>query len=315
MKNKIILVGKDGRPSMKGVYSKMTNKEVSLLVRRRLLSGKEYYRYYQNNNVETLTKVPISSVTGENSIVIRWGNKIVIPTDKSTIVYNKAEAIEKATNKKLSRQIFEKEGVNTPKLIDGNTSVIGLKYPIIARPLVHSKGKNFVVLNNFDEFITFAKKDENKWYYSEFVDKVKEFRVHCAHGKILNYLEKPNPKNGNIAWNIAQNGEAFINVKWSDYNYNVAIEALKAITALGLDFGGVDVMLDNEGKAWVLEVNTAATLSSAEYSMERYAKYFEWLFRSETRREHWDYTKFKKAKSLAWKNFQLLETKEEEDEE
>ena len=43
MKNKIILVGKDGRPSMKGVYSKMTNKEVSLLVRRRLLSGKEYY--------------------------------------------------------------------------------------------------------------------------------------------------------------------------------------------------------------------------------------------------------------------------------
>jgi predicted ATP-grasp superfamily ATP-dependent carboligase len=313
MKNKIILVGKDGRPSMKGVYSKMTNKEVSLLVRRRLLSGKEYYRHYQNNNVETLTKEPISSVTGKNSIVIRWGNKIVIPTDKSTIVYNNASAIALATDKKVSREIFINKGINTPRLIYLATEN-NIKYPIIARPFVHSKGKNFVVLNNFDELNVHLHSNTG-WYYSEFVDKVKEFRVHCAHGKILNYLEKPNPKNGNIAWNIAQNGEAFTNVNWSDYNYDVASEALKAITALGLDFGGVDVMLDNEGKAWVLEVNTAATLSSAEYSMERYAKYFEWLFRSETRREHWDYTKFKKAKSLAWKNFQLLETKEEEDEE
>ena len=314
MNNKVILVGIHGRPSLRNTYSKMQTSNSRLVVRRRIRkTGREWFRVYDNFNSQTFNKVKINNFRFNNSIIIRWGNAIQIDTPGS-IIYNEAKAIALASNKKRSREVFIENEISTPRPVTPNSTSIS--YPIIARPSTHAKGRNFVVLNNLSEFTRHYNINEPQgWYYSEFVDKVREFRIHCAHGKILNYLEKPNPKNGNIAWNIAQNGEAFTNVKWSDYNYNVASEALKAIKALGLDFGGVDVMLDNEGKAWVLEVNTAATLSSAEYSMERYAKYFEWLFRSETRREHWDYTKFKKAKSLAWKNFQLLETKEEEDEE
>jgi len=60
-----------------------------------------------------------------------------------------------------------------------------------------------------------------------------------------------------------------------------------------------------DGKVYVLEVNTSPTLASSDYSMQRYAMYFDWLMRSDTRREHWNTDEFKKAKSFAWKNFQL----------
>lgn len=120
-------------------------------------------------------------------------------------------------------------------------------------------------------------------------------------------MEKPNPGPNHIAWNRAQNHEAFTNIRWDDYNFNVVIEAFKACKALGADFAGVDVLLDRDGKAWVLECNSAPTLNSSEYSCSRYAKAFDWLLRSDVRREHWDFTQFKKAKSLAWKDFQLSE--------
>lgn len=121
--------------------------------------------------------------------------------------------------------------------------------------------------------------------------------------RILNYLEKPNPGGGQIAWNRALNGEAFTNVKWSDYNSAVCKVALEAIKALSLDFGGVDIILDREGKAYVLEVNTSPTLASSEYSMSRYAKYFDWLCKEPKRRKHFEIKDFKKASNYAWHDY------------
>lgn len=121
--------------------------------------------------------------------------------------------------------------------------------------------------------------------------------------RILNYLEKPNPGGGQIAWNRALSGEAFTNVKWSDYNSAVCKVALEAIKALSLDFGGVDIILDREGKAYVLEVNTSPTLASSEYSMSRYAKYFDWLCKEPKRRKHFEIKDFKKASNYAWHDY------------
>lgn len=122
--------------------------------------------------------------------------------------------------------------------------------------------------------------------------------------RILNYLEKPKPNDPNqLAWNIAQNGQAFNNVKWSDYNNKVCQLGIKALEALKLDFGAVDIMIDKDGNPYLLEVNTAGTLSSSEYSMSRYAMYFDWLAKSDKRRENWEYKEFKKASNYAWHTY------------
>jgi glutathione synthase/RimK-type ligase-like ATP-grasp enzyme len=276
---KILLVGVHGRPSIRNTYSKMENKDSVLYVRRRIKkTGKEWFRKYQAGKNDSFIKEKINEANFSNSIIVRWGNGIQIDSPNS-IIYNPAKAILLASNKKASREKFIEMGVKTPRLLTPTSS--DLTYPIIARPSSHAKGKNFVILNNLTEFTNhYNSYSSSGWYYSEFIDKVREFRIHCAHSKVLNYLEKPNPKNGSIAWNRARNGgEAFENVKWADYNMNCALEAIKAVKSLGLDMGGVDVLLDKSGNAWVLEVNTSPTLNSSEYSMQRYSMYFDWLFR------------------------------------
>lgn len=312
MKEKIILSGKHGRPSLKLVYSTM--KSGTLIQRRQIFTKKrvflkEYYRTFVNNVIDVMHKITQLNVT--DSIVIRWGTRENLETNNTTIIYNRSDAIANATDKKLSRQLFIENNVSCPVLVTLDNFQESY-LPIIARPLVHSKGKNFVVLNTNLEFITHYEANNENWYYSNFIDKQREFRVHCGHSKVLVLMEKSNPNNGNIAWNRAQNDtEPFTYISWTQVDEQnlkcVLVEALKATAAIGLDMSGVDVMLDNNNVAYVLECNTAPTLNTSPYVAERWGKYFDWLFRSEIRKKHWDFTKFKKGSSLIWKNNQLDE--------
>jgi glutathione synthase/RimK-type ligase-like ATP-grasp enzyme len=281
--------------------------ESNLTVRRMPKKGTPYLRVYEGADIQKFQKQSINELTLEGKRVIRWGNRIEAKTDKSTIVYNKSEAIANATNKKLSREIFLKEKVRCPKAVTPK-NVENADYPIIARPSTHAKGKNFIILKTADEFNQhYGINSASGWYYSAFINKEREFRVHCAHGKILAIMEKS--KGGDkIAWNRAQTGEAFTRVSQKDYIFTICFQALKAIKVLGLDFGGVDVMLITENgkpQGYVLEVNTSPTLNSSDFVSSQYAKYFDWLGRGEKRREHWDYTKFKAPDSFAWKQDQL----------
>lgn len=309
-----ILVGRDGRPSMKKVFGQMKSEGILKVRRIPPKTKRPYVRVYEGGNSEKFTKKTLNELNLAGQKVIRWGNRIEAETNKDTIMYNKSEAIAKATDKKLSRELFIKDKVRCPQFADPDRRVE--LWPVIARPHTHAKGKNFVILNNTEEFVNHYNTNHATWYYSEFVNKDREFRVHCAHGKILAIMEKA--RGGDtIAWNRHQTGEAFTKVAQKDYIYTVCFQALKAIKVLGLDFGGVDVMLLNKdakdkSEAFVLEVNTSPTLNSSDWVSAQYALYFDWLNRAEGRREHWDFSKFEKAESFAWKQFQLNETKSEQ---
>lgn len=315
-----IIVGKDGRPSMGGVFNKLQNRNSKLLVRRRLRSRRtgnlirDFWREYNDsrrpysNERGHYNRVDINQQTlsFNDGAIIRWGNSMSLNLGSQVITYNSATAVGKASDKRRTREILHQKGISVPKIINSISQQI-TAFPVIARPRSHAKGRNFLILRTQQEFENhFRVNYPRGWYYAEFVDKVKEFRVHCAHGRILNYLEKPNPGGNNIAWNRAGNGTIFNNVRWDDYNSEVARTSLKAVEALGLDFAGVDIMLDNQGKAYVLELNTGPTLNSSEYSMSRYAMYFDWLAKDTSqRRPHWPIPEegFRRAKNYAWHNF------------
>lgn len=316
MKNKILLTGLHGRPSTKLAFSTMNTN--SLLMQRRMLGfNKKYYRIFKDrvkltfkieNMIKYLYEFKSKTIDLKDSVVIRWGTREELETNGATVIYNKSFAINNATDKKLSRELFIKNEVNCPKLVTTNNFEAN-DLPIICRPFIHSKGKNFIVLKTQIDF--FNHYNSNRYYYSNFIDKEREFRVHAAHGKVLSLMEKVRPEDDKIAWNRAQNDvDPFEYIKWDEIDGQklrcVLIEALKSIDALGLNFGGVDVIL-KDGVAYVLEVNTAPTLNSSPYVAKRWGMYFDWLFNSEKRREHWDYLKFKEGKSIVWKNFQLKE--------
>jgi hypothetical protein len=306
-----ILVGKDGRPSMKAVYQSM-NYPCELIIRRKI-GNREWFRVYNNNISDHFTKKPITASIHEN-VIIRWGNRIDISNiSDSPIVYNNNKALNIITNKKLTRQTLVKNNVLTPFYQDSDIeeSINGfdiLSYPIIIRPLVHAKGKNFFVIENSNQLKSFFQnKRLSDYYCAPYLEKTNEYRVHVGLGKVISVLEKPKPNNpSQKAWNRSLNGDPFIYINWSEYNYDLCITALKACRAVGADFAAVDIILWNN-KYYVLELNSSPTLISNEYTVNRYAKLFDYIHINtrNSKLKHWDFEKFKNAKSLAWKNFQL----------
>lgn len=187
----IVVVAKDGRPSMGGVFNKLTT-DALLSVRRRIKNRrtgrlvKDFWRVYDKMNPfldrgKGYLKKALNQFNHNNAILVRWGNTMELETEGS-IVYNTATAIAKATDKRRSREILAEKGISVPRAVNPQSD--NIKYPVIARPRKHAKGSNFIILNNLADFTSHYNRNYNNgWYYSEFVDKVKEYRVHCAHGR------------------------------------------------------------------------------------------------------------------------------------
>jgi glutathione synthase/RimK-type ligase-like ATP-grasp enzyme len=83
-----------------------------------------------------------------------------------------------------------------------------------------------------------------------------------------------------IAWNVAQGGQ-FDNVRWSAWPLRVVKMAIESTLLSGLDFGGVDVMVDANNSCYVLEINSAPSLTSP-YRQECVAKVFDYMVREES---------------------------------
>jgi glutathione synthase/RimK-type ligase-like ATP-grasp enzyme len=309
MKQKIIVTGGNGRPSAEAVFPLLKTKPV-YLYDRRIGDNGEIFRIYENNLLKkNLTRVPFRKVVIKDGIVIRWANAIQF-NHHGCIVYNEAAAIMASSAKGKAREALGKAGVDIPKLV----TVDNFKkedLPILARPRTHMKCHGMVLLETKEKFTEHYNRLHHKgWYYSQMIWKDREIRIHVAHGKVLLIADKSKPANPKtLGWGHAVVNQEWTVLHWDEYREAWCKKACDAVKAFGLDFGAVDLIIKDK-KSYVLEVNTGGCLSESEYTRTRYAKYFDWLFRSEKRREWWDYSKFTAGASFAWKNFQLEDKKE-----
>ena len=231
-------------------------------------------------------------------IVIRWANSEMYNTRGAKII-NKRDGIKLACNKAKSRIKMQDEGISVPKSWN-NFSEASL--PCIMRPTYHRKGENFHIIQILDYIDEIE--DNNGNYYSEIIDKKAEYRVHVAHGKVLYINQKPLIE-GEIRANQHVTHQSWGKVlSWEDYRRKMCKLACDAVKCCGLDMGGVDIMKSKDKKYYVCEVNTAPTFTNEPYAVERYAKYFDWLFRHRDA-VWWDYSKYEAGASFAWKNLQL----------
>lgn len=74
-------------------------------------------------------------------------------------------------------------------------------------------------------------------------------------------------------------GYKFTPADYSRLNKALIEQAVKAVAAVGLDFGAVDCVLDVDGKAWVLEVNSGPGLEGSALTawVSAFTKYFRSL--------------------------------------
>lgn len=116
--------------------------------------------------------------------------------------------------------------------------------------------------------------------YTKYIPKIDEYRVHILNGKVIDIQKKalrkdwqeqhgePNFKIRNLA-----NGFIFMR-EGINPPAQVTEQSLNAIGVIGLDFGAVDVIWNQQKQmAYVLEINTAPGLEGT--TLENYIKAFK----------------------------------------
>lgn len=211
----------------------------------------------------------------DDAIVIRWGCTSTVPQKN---VLNKASAIHLSSNKAEFRMLCQDNKVSCPaSTIDKKKAYewVDASISVIVRPSHHAQGKNLYVCNSRSDIdIAFGKCGDGT-YAGLFINKVAEYRVFVAQGRAVWVASKTPGDPSAVAWNVAQGGK-FENVRWSDWPLQVVDVAVKAHNLSGLDFSGIDIMVDTNGNPFVLEANSAPSQTS-EYRQKCVAKVFDYI--------------------------------------
>jgi hypothetical protein len=269
--NYILLHKSYGSVSMEMTQDKM-EQDVVLLAKKN--SGGWVSRYKAGE----WTPAQIGGIITNHPIhhIINWGNHIY--SDDSIFSLNAPSGIAAASDKAQARRILRAAQVRIPNTFFLNENWEG-SFPIVARPPHHHGGQHFHIINTVQDLVNLSHQtDLSSWYFAEIFQKTHEFRVHVGHGKVLFVQEKP-LVDGEIRANQAVNHESWRVLKWSEYNHGLCRESIRAIEALNLDYGAVDIMYNAADNSWaVCEVNTSPSINTP-YSSEKYAAYFDWVIR------------------------------------
>jgi glutathione synthase/RimK-type ligase-like ATP-grasp enzyme len=190
---------------------------------------------------------------------VRFGS--VIPHRRVAIDFNSRFKITNASNKMRMKRLFVEHGVKTPKhLVSGADAreLIAEGYlgdTIFFKTRYHSRGRGMVVFDNKDEASNMTKEG----YFEESQIADREFRVHVMDGEAF-YVDEKRPRergHESVIKNL-ENGYKFRR-PLREFPPEVITESVKAVIALGLDFGAADVGINSDG-VWIYEVNTAPSL-------------------------------------------------------
>jgi len=221
---------------------------------------------------------------------VRFGSKTI--WNKSDKFLNSPEAISNSSNKKLMKDCFTAKNVKTAFWWSNVQTLLEeeeIPFPIIAKKKYGSRGQGMVKIDNQNQLNEFIRNNNFDGYiYERFYNFSREYRLHVnANGcfytcrKMLKSDTPPSERwfrnDSNSVWYIETNEKFDKPCNWED----IVQECVKAMKAVGLDFGACDVKVqsatDEEGeernnpKFIIIEINSAP--SFGEGTMEAYIKY------------------------------------------
>lgn len=187
-----------------------------------------------------------------NDIIINWGNPRLPVWWNGQLIVNTPESVAVASNKIFALRTLRERLIATPKFATNRHQVSFS--PVVVRHLVNShSGKGIELITGYNL--------PQAPLYTEYIKNHGEYRVHVFGGKVIDYAKKKRhygdtPTNEESLIRSNENGWVFTreNLKRLDRIEQLAIEAVKA---LGLDFGAVDIIKNENKDIYVLEVNTA----------------------------------------------------------
>ena len=221
----------------------------------------------------------------KRDLIINWGNGSPPGPPNCYNTFN-WKGLAQVTDK---LKFFNKMKAECPEIIPNfyteKEDIPDDKFPIVCRTILsgHS-GAGIVVANNRDDLVDAP-------LYVEYKKKKDEYRVHV--GTISDKNGYPYSEGGpyteviavqrkarrtdceNPNWQIRNHSNGFVFVRNNVSPPALVLEAArKAFEASSLDFGAVDVIWnEHEGKAYVLEINTAPGLEGQ--TVTDYANFFK----------------------------------------
>ena len=199
--------------------------------------------------------------------IISYGKYSPYSNLNKNLCFNKFLALKKLAmaNIPIPKIIY----TPNPKLIPKH------EFPLIVRKFHHYGGKDAIFLKTKKSMLKRLKRVKKRDYFIKYVPKKAEFRVHVLGEEIGNISQKepydpeavtPHPH----IWSYSRGWT--IRDYDGEYNEILSEIAIKSVKALGYDFGAVDIILGQDNKFYVLEVNSAPRLCRKRRRI--YAKFF-----------------------------------------
>lgn len=202
----------------------------------------------------------LNPVPKQYHTVINWGNPTGFTSANGQIpCFNHPVAVQLAINKLSSFTTMQAKDVRVPEFTTKLEKADDIWFARTA--LAGSGGVGITVIRKGEAV-------PNAPLYTRYIKKEDERRVHVAFGKVifsqikLRQKESEQTADQKLIRNH-DNGWVFCPRPVEDLPADCAEQAVKAIAALGLDFGAVDIVVGKkDALAYVLEVNTAPGIES-----------------------------------------------------
>ena len=208
-------------------------------------------------------------------LIVNWGSTLV-PSwyqkacDSGAGYLNRPSKVRLASDKLSAFEMME-DNVSIPEfttrrheatqwILDGND--------VVARHQLHGhsgQGVEVLLHSHYRDDDEDMEPIPSAPLYVKYIKKSKEFRVHVFDGRVIDVQQKRKREGVEVDYKVRSYSNGWVFCRDDiEYDESVAEEAVKAVAAIGLDFGAVDVIWnDYYHKAYVLEVNTAPGLEGA----------------------------------------------------
>jgi glutathione synthase/RimK-type ligase-like ATP-grasp enzyme len=237
--------------------------------------GEKVYIYSKlpkkNKQIRILSRHPSHAPLREEkyskSILFRLGSTTKL--DKKYDVYiNSIEAIKVTSNKLLMKESFEEAQVATPKWTKEAGKAELLKFPIVAKHIMGSRGTGNYKLDTKKDLAEFLNKKKNIecFIFEEFCSYVYEYRVHVSRlGVFLVWQKLRKQTTSKDRWWVYNNDNCVFISESNPLFVKINIDKLnaiskKALQSVGLDIGSLDIKMNKKGEFKVIEINSAPSL-------------------------------------------------------
>ena len=243
------------------IKSSVESKVLKKLIEKAITNFYEPY-FTADNKIPTLTKEqPILLYYASNEKEI--GDKYLSENDiTESDVYNRTDEMVKSMQKKDWHELLgDKEWL--PKTLTSTKGINKLEFPIIAKPSEGHSGIGIMKFDNMEDCQKeLDKKDCKLDVFSEMIKDIDtEYRFIFCKDKLFLVHERIaiEANNKTITTKDPKESLSFLYVEQdlSKQDYDVAKLVKEFRKDIDLDFYALDIMLDKDGKYWVIESNSA----------------------------------------------------------